>query len=361
MEGDFLKALPSSLRTAAEMMQLHDPVRVTTRLVVAQAAEPESRPDIYWNAEGWVKNARIVAGVPIENVSGVVGCRGRHNGSKILGLEGNVLLDEVAVFKQPFKNVRVDFHIEENTPDMLIAGISAPVFGGDITGQVRVDFHQAAKFELNLTAAQVDLKKFGEHNLGANAQMEGKAAAKLHLTGTSEGVKSLAGFGSLDVVAGKLYNLPLILDLLKFLGLRWPDRTAFEEVHAVFRVVGPRVGLSKLELQGNAVSLSGQGDFNLDGSDLHVDFYPTWARIEQVLPPALRATPAAVSKRFLIIEMRGKVSSNSDDLKFNKRPVPILIDPLMNIRNRVVGQPTPEPLTQRKTPSLDRDAKKTPE
>ncbi len=354
VDADFLKALPDSLRAAGDMMQLRDPLRVTTRLVVAQSADAGSRPDIYWNAQGWVQNARIVAGVPIEYLSGVVACRGRHNGFKILGLEGNVLLDEAAVFKQPFKNVRVDFRIDENTPDMLIAGLNAPVFGGDITGQVRVDFHQSAKFELNLTASQFDLKKFGQHNLGANAQMEGKAAGRLHLTGTSEGIKSLAGFGSLDVVAGKLYNLPLILDLLKFLGLRWPDRTAFEEVHAVFRVVGPRVGLSKLELQGNAISLSGQGDFNLDGTDLHVDFYPTWARIEQLLPPALRSTPAAVSKKLLIIEMRGKVSSNPDDLKFNKRFVPILTDPFIHMRDRVVGPAEPrrtEPVAQRPTPA----------
>ncbi len=337
LDADFIKAIPDSLRTAADMMQLHDPLRVTTELIVAQSADVDSQPDIYWNAKGWVKDATFVAGVPIENVTGVVACRGRHNGAKIIGLEGNVLLDEASVFKQPFKNIKAHFQVEENTPNMLMAGISAPLFDGDITGIVRVDFQQIAKFELDLSASQIDVKKFGHHNMGDKSQMEGKAVGRLHLTGTSEGIKSLSGHGRLGIIAAKLYNLPLILDLLKFLGLRWPDRTAFEEVHALFRITGPRVSLRELELQGNAVSLSGRGDFNLDGTDLHVDFYPTWARIEQMLPPALRSAPAAVSKNFLIIEMRGKVTSNPDDLKFNKRFVPILLDPLMNIRDRVMG------------------------
>jgi hypothetical protein len=357
-DAQFVKALPETLASACETMQLQDPLRIKTRVVVAQTGEPDSRPDIYWNAQAWLKDARFVAGVPVEEVSGVVGCRGRHDGRKILGVEGNVLLDKATMFKQPLRNVHAHFRVDENAPDVLLAGISAPQFGGDITGEIRIDFQQATRFELNLTASQIDLQKFGQQNMGASSQMEGRAVGRLHLTGTSAGVKSLEGNGSFDVFAGKLYNLPLILDLLKFLGLRWPDRTAFEEVHALFRIQGPKVTLRKLELQGNAISLSGQGDFNFDGTDMHIDFYPTWARIEQLLPPALRTVPPAVSKNFLIIEVRGKVTANNDDLKFTKRPMPIVMDPLLNIRDRVIGPADPrrsEPLSQRPVLPLDRE------
>ena len=46
------------------------------------------------------------------------------------------------------------------------------------------------------------------------------------------------------------------LDLIKFLGLRWPDRTLFEEAHAQFAIRGRRVRLGNVELFGNAVSFT---------------------------------------------------------------------------------------------------------
>ncbi len=206
-----------------------------------------------------------------------------------------------------------------------------------MAGQIRVDFNSTVRYELNLTASQVDLKQFGKHNLGPKSELDGIAVGRLHLTGLGNGIDSLDGHGSLDVPNGKLYNLPLLLDLLKFLGLNWPDRTLFEELHALFGIHGHRVQLRKLDLLGNAISLTGKGEANLDGTDLHVDFCPTW-RLESLLPPAVRSVPPAISKSILTIEMRGKISEHSDrDLKFNKRWVPILVDPVLTLQQRLTG------------------------
>jgi hypothetical protein len=117
-----------------------------------------------------------------------------------------------------------------------------------------------------------------------------------------------------------------LLDLLKFLGLRLPDRTAFEEAHAIFDIEGLRAHVRRLELYGNAISLRGQGDVSLDGSDLNLDFNVDWARLGQMLPPGVRAIPREISNQLLKIEMRGRVG----DVRFNKEPVPLLIDPLLS-------------------------------
>ena len=47
--------------------------------------------------------------------------------------------------------------------------------------------------------------------------------------------------GTIEVRNGKLYKLPLLLDLLKWLGLRQPDRTAFEDVRVRFGIDGDRI------------------------------------------------------------------------------------------------------------------------
>ena len=340
LDDELVQALPGKLKEAARSLQLRDKVQAKTRLVVAQAAEPGSLPDIYWDdCQAWFKNAALSAGLELAGVSGTLACVGRHDGRQLLGLNGNILLEEATVLKQPFHGAKLRFLVDKKAPDVLLVGLYAPLFGGDVAGEVRVDFNSALRYELNLTASQIDLKQFGRQNLGPKSEIAGLAVGRIHLTGQGSGIDTLDGNGSIDVPTGHLYNLPLLLDLLKFLGLHWPDRTAFEELHALFGIHGMRVQLRKLDLLGNAISLSGQGEFNLDGTDLQVDCYPAW-RAEQFLPPAVRPLPSAVSKSLLTIEMRGKVGDNPDkDLKFTKRWVPIVLDPLMNLQQRIVGEP----------------------
>src|SRR5262249_54838822 len=157
------------------------------------------------------------------------------------------------------------------------------------------------KYEINLTASQLDLKEFGKHNLGAKSSLAGQLMGRLYLTGDGSGFDSLDGNGSLEVPNGKILDLPLLIDLLKFLGLRWPDRTLFEEMHALFSIRGRRLAVRRLDLVGNVVSLSGKGEVNLDGTDVQLDFYPTWARVDQLLPPAVRPIPMAVAKNLITI------------------------------------------------------------
>jgi hypothetical protein len=86
------------------------------------------------------------------------------------------------------------------------------------------------------------------------------------------------------------------------------------------------------------VSLWGRGDVNLDGTDIKLDFYPSPARVEQILPAGVRAIPPAISKTLLKIEVRGKVTGDPKDVQFHKKPVPILVDPILQVRDLVAGK-----------------------
>jgi hypothetical protein len=182
----------------------------------------------------------------------------------------------------------------------------------------------AMPYGVDLSFSHIDLQQFGAHNLGQRAQLQGLMEGRLYLWGFGSSAETLDGDGTVDVNHGRLYNLPLLLDLLKFLGLRLPDRTAFEELHANFSIHGSRVRARKLKLIGNAISLIGAGDFNLDGTDLNIDFVPSWGHIDSFA--WFRDLSQLISKNILVIEVRGKVDSNPDDLKFNKRIVPLVSD-----------------------------------
>jgi hypothetical protein len=341
-DEDLQRALPASLKKPWEALRLQGALALKTQLVVSQKDQPGVKPDIYWDGMMWLRDARAQVGVPLENLSGIVACQGRHNGQQIQGISCNVELSKATLFTQPFHDVHGRIDVYEKAPDVVVLGLKAPFFGGQISGPARLELGSTTRYELDLTASEVDLSAFGRHNLGPRSQLSGLVGGRLHLTGKGAGIGSLEGNGSLDMPKGHLYNLPLLLDLLKFLGLRWPDRTAFEQAHAAFGIHGERMSFSQLELYGNAISLHGEGDMKLDGSDVRLDFIPVWGRIEQVLPAVWQPLPSTIGKSLLKIEVRGKLG-NGKDLRFHKKPIPGVLGPLMQMRDRIARAAGSEP------------------
>jgi hypothetical protein len=349
-----VQALPGKLQQLVKSIACPDALQLQTDLVLLQGPDAAASPDIYWDGKLSITNATMHLGIALTGVTGQLACIGRYNGRQLVGMKGNLDLRSATAFRQPLASLRSSFEVRNGAPDVLLVNLQADTFDGDITGQMRFEFHSAIRYELNLTASRINLQKFAAHNLGKDAEVSGDAFARLVLSGSSSSFETIDGHGSIDVPHGKLKTLPVLLDLIKFLGLRWPDRTAFEELHAQFSITGSKVSLRKLELLGNAISLTGKGDFNLDGTNLNVDFYPSWGRIEDLLPRAARPLTPGITRNLLIIEMRGKISSDSNDLKFTKRPMPVLVDPLLSLRDRLLQLPTPTLEPRREFPEETR-------
>jgi hypothetical protein len=335
VDADFLTALPRPLAKVCGMLAPGTSVGLAAELVIDMPSEPNIPPDIYWDGGIAIQDATLEAGVKLEQVRGQLWCQGRHDGRQLKGLKGNLLFDQAVLFRQPFREIHSHLHVAPEAPDVLrMPDLKARIFGGDVGGEVRVEFGPTVHYDLNLTALQVRLEELGRHNQGAKAQWKGLASGRLYLSGHGTDIHGLEGHGSFDVPSGQMYNLPLLLDLIKVLGLRPPDRTAFEEAHAAFSIRGPRVIVSRLDLDGNAISLSGQGELNLDGTDLQLDFYAVWGRIKQMLPPIFREIPPAVGQQLLKIKMRGSVS----DPKITKEPVPALVEPMEKLIKRFAAR-----------------------
>jgi hypothetical protein len=327
-DADLWRALPGPLQTACRVTELADPVTLKTLMVIDLGGEPGSLPVIYW--DGWLAldRARLRLGVEVEGVSGHIACRGRHDGRQLEGVLGNLFLSEATLFHQPFRKVFSAFEVTREEPHVLsLPGLHAEFFGGEVYGPMRIEFGPALRYQMKLAASQVRLEEFGRHNLGDPGKLSGLATASVYLTGVGGELSGLKGNGQVDVPKGKMANLHPLVDLLKVLGLRWPDRTAFEEAHARFSINGPRVSVSQLSLLGNAISLRGHGEMNLNGTDLNLDFHTDWARAAQMLPPAVKAVPEEISNQLLKIQMRGQLG----DVRITKVPVPLVVDPVKKV------------------------------
>ncbi len=172
----------------------------------------------------------------------------------------------------------------------------------------------------------IQLEPFGRHNIGNSSDIKGEAVGGLHLVGDGPEISDLKGHGQLDIPNGKLYRLPVILDLLKATGLRPPDRTAFEQAHASFAIDSGKLQVQELDLIGNAISLRGQGTVNLDGSHVNLDFNADWGPL-RVFPSSIVAIPQYISDQILKIKVRGKIG----DLHFDKELMPGVVDPIKKV------------------------------
>ena len=344
LDNSLLQALPKKLRETAERIRLKDQTVAmqANKLVISQADPLKPLElDVFWDGQLWFRDADLLAGVEFNKVTGSMACQGRCLGDHMLGLSGNVFVSDATVLGQPFHDTYGHFAINKDTPDVMLFSLQAPIFGGKISGNGRVEFTTTEHYQMDLVASEIQLERFANFNLGPKHQMAGIAAGQVHLEGQGAGGGSnLKGQGTIDVPYSpttRLLDLPLLLDLLKFLGLRLPDRTAFEEAHARFAIDGNRLTVSKLELQGNAISLYGKGDVNLDTKDMKLDMYSSWGRAEQLLPSVFRSIPSAISKQLLKIEVRGKLGGHEGDLQFTKVLVPGVMEPLLSLGKPQAG------------------------
>jgi hypothetical protein len=312
---------------------------------------------VYWDGRLWVNNARIATGMEFSKVTGEIACRGLTNGQQMVGLQGNALIEQALLYNQPFKKVQASFHMLEKSPDLLEIGLKAPIFGGDVTGQVEVHFNSTLRYEVNLTASRINLAEFGQHNVGPKSQLSGPAGGRLILSGWGTSADTIEGSGELNIgPRAHIYNLPFLLEFLKSLNLNRTDRTTFEEFHTTFDIQSTKVQLKKVDLLGNTLSLAGKGEFDLQSKDLKLDVYPMWGRVELLFPKEFQPLPRALSKSLMMVEVRGKVSSETKDLKFHIKPLPIVLGPVLSIRDLINskgagGSPALEP--RNPDPALD--------
>jgi hypothetical protein len=297
----------------------------------------EPLPVIYWDGKLLLEGASLRTGVLWEDVRGCIGCRGRYEGNHLGRVLGNAELQRAAILRQPLTDIHAHFHIDPQQPDILrIPEIRANLYGGEIGGEARLTVEGPFDFKVKLNATRVRLDALArEQRLGPGVHLEGLATAQLYLQNPPDprtGVRVLEGGGALDVPNGKLLNLPLILDLLKFIKGKIPDETAFEEAHAEFRIRGERMLFGKLDLMGNAISLGGQGEMNTDGSNMKLEFYTVWSRLNQLLPEALTDLTAGISKQLFKFVVRGKAGG---PFEIRKEPVPLVVEPVKRVMERM--------------------------
>lgn len=321
------------------------PTRPPLPIPVPPGEEPD--PVVYWDAELRLAGASLDTGVEWSDVFGAVACRGRYEGTHMGLLRGNVWLDRGVVMKQPLTGVSAHAQALPQQPDparpgrvlpteVAITDASATLFHGTVGGEARVVLADQARYELWLTAADIQLSELARRfQPGPDADLKGVAQAQLWLYNRPDprtGQLITEGWGKVDVPTGRMYNLPVLLDLVKVLKLQAPDKTAFEEAHATFRIQGDRIKVDQLDLIGNALCLGGSGEVDTNGEYVRFEFYTIWSKVlKQMINTPVGEISAFLSKNLFKI----KLTRKNGELKYEPEAVPALTEPAKAAADRL--------------------------
>ncbi|MCA9107355.1 MAG: hypothetical protein KDA83_18205 [Planctomycetales bacterium] len=210
-----------------------------------------------------------------------------------------------------------------------------PLSGSWLGGRVQVDgqmqFDNNLSFMVQGSIGEGRLEA-ARDEFGWNVQdLSGAIYAGIRLEGSGTDANSLAGHGRIELQDATIYELPLMVNLLKLLSIRQVDRTAFTTSTIDYRIERDRVELQRVELAGDAISLAGSGELDFSGR-LQAQFYTRVGRQELKLP-ILSPLVGAASRQFLLIRVDGSLY----DPQVTQVPFPKINDAIQ----AMTAEPTP--------------------
>ncbi|MDZ4848276.1 MAG: AsmA-like C-terminal region-containing protein [Pirellulaceae bacterium] len=179
--------------------------------------------------------------------------------------------------------------------------------------------------ELKLALSDADLVGF----LADMGESHNKVSGHLWIEGRLEGslmhTNTLSGSGNAWLREANFYHMPVMTHMFRALSVKPPDDGAFESADVQFRVDGDRVPIDKISLDGDIISLRGNGWVNLR-REIQLDLY---AYVGNRSPMAAIFGPL-ISQNDSATMLQLEVTGTTDNLQFRKN-IPLMSTSLQQI------------------------------
>jgi hypothetical protein len=309
-DHDVLHALPVGLQQAISAVHLRGLLSLAGSLDIHSTAGP---PAASWDMQLDVEQGSLDVGTPIEHVHGGIRLRGQSDGQtwqtfgdmaidsamwrgmQLTAVQGPLAMDAGGV-RLGATAARVG---EKGTPRR----VSARVAGGTLLLDGSVAAGDPGGFALSASLGDADLERLAGDTLSAAHPYRGRVFSTVEVSGSRAGAHSLAGRGQVRLRDADIYELPLVVAMLKMLRIKSPDLNAFGSSIVDFRIEGPRAYLDNIELSGDAISLVGNGEIDFD-SNVHMTFRSIMGDSATQLP-AMKRVLGGASGQFMLIHVDG--------------------------------------------------------
>ncbi len=272
---DFLLAAPIGLRSVIEALKpqggfdLFDSTLQITKKGTSGPTSFAAQWDLGLNCH----QASIDPGLPIDGISGLLRLNGSTDGVSSQ-TAGEVDLD--SLFWNNLQLTEVRGPLWADGAECLIGEgvgrknrseprrLTAKAYGGQVAINSHIRHGGRLRYGFQTSIQDVDVNRLAAEWLQRPESISGRLNGDLQFQGAGESIYELEGSGKLAISNANLYELPLLVRLLKVLRNRTPDNTAFDRCEAEFDLHGERIAFKHLDLLGDAVSLYGHGEATLD-------------------------------------------------------------------------------------------------
>ena len=135
--------------------------------------------------------------------------------------------------------------------------------------------------------------------------LSGSILANVELRGKGSSLNDLGGRGTIQLRDADIYQLPLMVSLLKLLSVRQPDTTAFTRSDINFYIQGQHIYVDRIDFSGDAISLLGKGEVGFD-KQIRLTFHAMVGRNENRMP-VLKDVLGGASKQIMLIHAEGSL------------------------------------------------------
>lgn len=317
-DHDLLRALPAGLRDAVAGIGLSGLLSLdgTLDIYTTAGAGPGPGPAAAtWDVHLDMEQAAVDVGVALEHVHGSLHLRGQADGRTWWG-EGDLDLDSAMVRGVQLTAVQGPLMFDPQGVRLGAAGdapggtvarrLSARVADGTLLVDGSIQTGTAGGFAIAASLHDADIGRLTAEATGMPQRYRGRLVGALELRGSRAGTHSLTGRGSVRLRDADIYELPVVVALLKILRVKAPDRNAFGTSLVDFRIEGPRAYLDNIELAGDAISLVGAGEVDFDGQ-LQLTFRSIMGDSQTHLPGMKRLLGGA-SGQFMLVHVDGTIT-----------------------------------------------------
>lgn len=316
-DRDLLAALPGRLKRLVTDLDPSGPVNLRGAVNLFGASQPDLPIEASWDVALEFNHTSLDAGIKLDDLVGGVRLLGRFDGQQAQAW-GDLNLDSVIYKDLQFTEVLGPLWIDDGrvilgtgaqpaAPGRPQRRIMAKLYGGRLMADARITLGPAPQFSLRANLVDADMARFMQETVAGRQKLSGKVAADLELAGKGRGTHTLQGNGSIRLREADIYELPVMVSLLKILSVRPPDTTAFTESDMEFVIRGNHIYFNKMNFNGDAVSLRGTGEMSFD-KDIQLKLYAAVGRRELKIP-VISAMVKGASQQFMEIRVEGTVDS----------------------------------------------------
>jgi hypothetical protein len=321
-------ALGQPLASTLARFPLEGPVHMAGSLSVWLPPEPEASPHVQWKMELDVEDARLLTSTPLTHLHGGVALSGRY-APEGLFTRGELKIDSAMV--GPVQLVRLEGPLWSDGQRLVFGMLADQAPGGQAPRQItcqtlggllsldgELGLSPQRGFRLHSTLENADLAQIVRELAPNQRRLTGKVFAQLELAGTGPARHTWRGSGHIHLREADIYELPLMVALLKLLSIQRPNRTAFTTSDIELRVEGDELALERIDFSGDAISLKGRGRIR-HPQQIDLKFYPLVGREEWHLP-VMRPLLGETGRELMLIEVTGTL----DQPEIRRVPFPRL-------------------------------------